>query len=105
MNNLFKLNNYLYNFRFHIPFLILWISILVFNYPLILSVWIKFGLLIYFLLIIISLFKKEKVSKEPKSIDKSKIILGYLVGINICVLFGAFSVLLFVLLRNLKNKE
>lgn len=100
MKHLLRLNNFLYNFWFHVPFFIFWVFIVISNNPEFLADWFRVGLIFYILLMIITLFIKKAYPPKIKTFSDT---LGYLVGLNICVLFSFFSIILMMVL-NYKKK-
>lgn len=86
---LFKLNDLLYNWPCQLSIFLFWFFVLIKTG----LVWFKIGLVIWIVLLIFRLLRKEVPEKSP--------ILGWLVGLNIIVLF---SVLTFPLLLFLKKE-
>jgi len=90
LNFLFKLNNKLYSYYFHAPFLILWISSYLLGY---FKGWIVAGLIVWFFML------TYRLAKEKKLVSFKKNKLGYLVGLNIAVFLGPLCLVLIYLLR------
>lgn len=91
---LFGLNKKLYNWPSHLIILFAWSYSLITHLDPKVTLWLKIGLIIYGLLMAF------RITKEglPPMPNTSKLWLGYLVGLNISVVFGPMSILLFLFL-------
>jgi hypothetical protein len=99
MQSLFKLNNKLYNFYFHVPVLIILLLVLKFQSPFYVAAWINIGFAIWAMLLLFRLYQ----DKQLMPLKNKKDLLGYIVGFNICLVLGPLSVLLFLALKNYKK--
>lgn len=91
---LFKLNNKLYNLKFHTPILIIWIWTII-NFNNLISMWFKVGLVIWVGLLIFRFYQDRSIKKHLKfhwKTFKENGILPYVVGLNITVVFGLLSI-------------
>lgn len=94
--SLLRLNNKLYNYYFHTPVFLIWFSLLVRNAPYV-AKWFWIGLLIYIFMMAYRLWH------EKKRYDSN--FLGYLVGLNLLVIFGPLIFALLYILKDYQPKK
>ena len=100
INFLFKLNNTLYTYLFHVPFLALWMYLMTHG---IFTNWFVAGITYWALLAAYRSITSGP--EEVKQIFKEDGMLAFLVGLNIAVLLGPISPLLSVMLYFVQKQQ